>query len=282
MHITTPFLVLSIAQIESNEKSEVTKMIANYHTHSYRCFHAAEDRDEAYVQAAISAGLKILGFSDHTPYLFPDGYYSGMRMYPNQLGEYCETVLSLKEKYKNAIQIHLGLETEYYPAYFADYLSMVRDSPVEYLLLGQHWINNEIGESYCGQVTEDAAQLERYCDQVIEAMQTGLFTYLAHPDIIHFVGSDQLYREHMRRVCREAKACNMPLEINLLGVETDRHYPDLRFWEMAAEENCTVILGRDAHDPNSFFDTKSVEKAKQIVDRFSLSLLETVDFRSIR
>ena len=278
----TPFLGLSIAQKAENEKQEVTEMYANYHTHSYRCFHATEDRDEAYVQAAIASGLKILGFSDHTPYPFPDGYYSSMRMYPNQLGEYCETILGLKEKYKDSIDIRLGLETEYYPAYFSEYLSIIRDCPVEYLLLGQHWINNEIGESYCGRITGNPMHLQRYCDQVIEAMQTGVFTYLAHPDLIHFIGSDQLYREHMRRVCREAKACNIPLEINLLGLEADRHYPDLRFWEIAAEENCTVILGRDAHDPNSFLNTRSVETAMEIVHKYSLPLLETVDFRPIR
>lgn len=256
-------------------------MYANYHTHSYRCFHATEDRDEAYVQAGISAGLKILGFSDHTPYPFPEGYYSGMRMYPNQLGEYCETILGLKKKYKDVIEIHLGLETEYYPAYFSEYLSIVRDSEVEYLLLGQHWLGNEQNEPKVTLPT-DTDGLIRYCNQCIDAMQTGVFTYFAHPDIINFVGDNEIYRTHIRRLCREAKSCNMPLEINLLGIETDRAYPNLRFWEVAAEENCSVILGRDAHDPNSFFDTQSVEKAKEIVRRFSLSLLETVDFHPIK
>lgn len=256
-------------------------MYANYHTHSYRCFHATEDRDEAYVRTAIQSGLKILGFSDHTPYPFPEGYYSGMRMYPNQLGEYCDTVLSLKEQYKDSIQIHLGLEAEYYPAYFSDFFSMIRDTPVEYLLLGQHRLGNEQNEQYIARPT-DTDSLIRYCSQCMDAMQTGVFTYFAHPDIINFVGDSETYRTHMRRLCREAKSCNMPLEINLLGIETDRAYPNPLFWEVAAEENCPVILGRDAHDPNSFLDTKSVEKAMEIVRRFSLSLLETVDFHPIR
>lgn len=41
-------------------------MIANYHTHTWRCGHAFGDERE-YVENAIVGGLKILGFSDHTP-----------------------------------------------------------------------------------------------------------------------------------------------------------------------------------------------------------------------
>ena len=66
-------------------------MIANYHTHTPRCRHATGTEEE-YIQCAIDGGLKILGFSDHTPYWFPEGYYTHMRMFPHQLPEYCETI----------------------------------------------------------------------------------------------------------------------------------------------------------------------------------------------
>ena len=48
-------------------------MLANYHTHTKRCNHAlGEDRE--YVEAAIKAGLKVLGFSDHCPFVIEDGH----------------------------------------------------------------------------------------------------------------------------------------------------------------------------------------------------------------
>ncbi len=50
-------------------------MIANYHTHTWRCHHA-KGTEREYVERAIEGGLKILGFSDHTPYPLPAGYYS--------------------------------------------------------------------------------------------------------------------------------------------------------------------------------------------------------------
>lgn len=161
-------------------------MIANYHTHTPRCRHA-KGTEEEYVQAAINAGLRILGFSDHTPHWFPGDYYSSVRMYPEELTGYCQTVRSLQKQYADQLQIHLGVEAEYYPALFGELLDHLCGEGVEYMLLGQHWLGNEIGERYCGTATEDESKLVRYCDQVIEGMNTGLFTYVAHPDLINFV-----------------------------------------------------------------------------------------------
>ena len=80
--------------------------------------------------------------------------------------------------------------------------------------------------------------LKRYVAQTADGMQTGMFTYLAHPDLMYFTGSDRDYRDQMRILAREAKSCNMPLEINLMGKWANRNYPDIRFWELAAEEGC--------------------------------------------
>ena len=124
-------------------------MIANYHTHTPRCRHASGTEEE-YVLAALEEGLKILGFSDHTPYRFDGTYYSSFRMYPHQLEDYVQSVLRLREQYADKIQIPLGLEMEYYPAYFSEVLGWARDSGIEYLLLGQHFVGNEQGEHYSG------------------------------------------------------------------------------------------------------------------------------------
>lgn len=255
-------------------------MIANYHTHTPRCRHA-EGTEEEYVQAAIQGGLRILGFSDHTPYWFPGGYYSHMRMYPDELGGYCDAVRAVQKKYAGKLQIHLGLEVEYYPAYFRELLSRLRDQGVEYILLGQHWLGSEINEPYCGYTTEDEALLERYCNQVIEAMNTGLFTYLAHPDLIHFVGDEKIYQRHMRRLCREANACGIPLEINLLGLGERRHYPNHLLWQVAGEENCRCIIGCDAHSPSAIPNLPTGKCAIELAQQYGLTLLETIELRPI-
>lgn len=255
-------------------------MIANYHTHTPRCHHAT-GTEEDYVRCALEAGLRVLGFSDHTPYPFPGDYRSPLRMGTEEMPDYCRGVLAVKEKYASQIKIHLGAEAEYYPAYFQDYLDFMRQFPVEYLILGQHYIGNEIGCAYTTTATEDVSVLTQYCEQTAEALHTGLFSYMAHPDSIRYTGSEKIYLEQLRKVCKAAKETDTPLELNLLGMRGRRHYPNWRFWEMAAEENCTVIFGSDAHNPHDVADPVSERQALEVVRRLGMKYIEILPLRSI-
>ena len=251
-------------------------MIANYHTHTPRCRHAMGSERE-YVENAINAGLKVLGFSDHSPQIFPGGYYSTFRMYPEQLNDYVQTVLALRKEYEGRIEIPLGLELEYYPALLPELLPILQDQPMDYLLLGQHFVGNEFDDHYTGYPNEEKRLLEKHCDQTIEAMQTGLFACFAHPDLVNFRGDTATYVRQVRRICREAKSCGIPLEYNLLGLSEGKHYPNIRFWEVAAEEGCAVILGRDAHRPDALLDEKYPKMAMETLEKLGLTPLERLD-----
>ena len=255
-------------------------MIANYHTHSVRCKHATGTETE-YVRCAIDAGLQILGFSDHTPYPFPGDYVSSFRMPVEQLADYADSVRAVQKQYAGQIQIHLGVEAEYYPKYFPDMVQLLRDNGVEYMILGQHLLGNEIDTLREGFPTGDESKLEQFCDQAIEAMHTGLFTYFAHPDLFHFEGDKKVYQLHMRRVCKASRECGIPLELNLLGLYVGRHYPHPDFFEVAAEEGCQVILGKDAHQPQFLLDQEIVAQGLSILHRFGLEPLDTVPLRHI-
>lgn len=255
-------------------------MIANYHTHTHRCNHAI-GREEEYVREALKAGLKILGWADHTPYLFPNGYYSHFRMRPIQLSGYIKTIQELQKQYAGQIEMPIGLEMEYYPKHFENLMEFLRDHPIDYLILGQHFIGNEYDAPYSGLVTDDKEVVRRYCRQSMEAMNTGLFTYFAHPDLIHYQDDWKFYQEAVRPMCAEAKQCGVPLEINLLGIREGRHYPNRYFWEMAAQEGCDVILGVDAHSPQAMNHPESVQKGLALAKKFGLNVLETAELRSI-
>lgn len=253
-------------------------MIANYHTHTWRCMHAVGTERE-YVEAAIKGGLKILGFSDHTPMPYADGFVSTVKMLPSQLEDYVDTVLGLKEEYKKDIEIHLGLEVEYYPAYFENMLKITGQYPIEYFLLGQHFLGNEINDLYSGAPTNDIETLKRYCRQSQEALRTGCFTYFAHPDLINFKGEKAVYQKEIRMLCETAKELEIPLEINFLGISNKRNYPNPDFWEVAGEVGNQVVFGSDAHEPETVWNPQALAAAEKIVKTYGLTRLETVSFR---
>ena len=257
-------------------------MIANYHTHTYRCRHAVGDERD-YVKRAVRAGLRILGFSDHTPQDYFDSEEKTLpiRMSPEELPGYAASIRALAEEYRDRLEILLGVEAEYYPKYFPRLLDMLRANGVQYMILGQHFLGNEIGEPYSGRPTGDAAILARYVSQCCEALDTGLFSCFAHPDLINFVGDPAIFEREARRLCRKAKETGTPLEINLLGIRERRHYPNERFWRVVAEEGCQVILGYDAHCPKELADRRSETKALKLAASCGLQPLETLEIRRI-
>ena len=100
------------------------EMKVNLHTHTTRCRHASGTERE-YIENAIAGGLGRLGFSDHAPYVFRDGYYSNFRMMQEQQEDYVTTLQALREEYKDKIDIRIGYEAEYYPEFFEDFLKLI-------------------------------------------------------------------------------------------------------------------------------------------------------------
>ena len=222
-------------------------MKTNYHTHTCRCGHAeAGERD--YVEAAVRQGFDILGFADHVPMPYGD-FCSPIRMRPQETAAYVDTVKALRQEFSGQITLHIGFEAEYFPALFDDLLRMLEPFDYEYLVLGQHFLNSEVGGHYTGAAFDSAHMLNALVDQCVEGLNTGAFSCFAHPDLFCFTGEERVYRICARRLCREAKACGVPLEYNLLGAGLGRNYPTPSFWEEAAAVGNTVIIGWDAHSP---------------------------------
>ena len=92
---------------------------ANYHTHTYRCQHAYGSERE-YIEAAIRRGIAELGFSDHVPCPFKDGYVSGIRMTMEQAPEYVYAIRELGKEYASDIKLYVGFEAEYIPEFFKE------------------------------------------------------------------------------------------------------------------------------------------------------------------
>lgn len=246
---------------------------ANYHAHTPRCKHAWGTERE-YIEAAIRSGIKVFGFSDHVPYPFHDGFESHIRMDRNEVGDYVADIHRLKEKFRDAIDIYVGFETEYIPEQFPAQWKLFQEAGCDYMIMGQHFITSELEGPYTGVPTRDEDFLKAYVDRVIEGMETGCFLYLAHPDIINYQGEETIYHREMTRLCRRLKELDIPLEINLLGIHENKLYPAQRFWAIAGEVGNKVVFGIDAHWPELIGDSADYEAGLRLVEKYGLELVE--------
>lgn len=257
-------------------------MTANYHTHTYRCNHASGE-DRQYVEKAIERGLKVLGFSDHCPQFFPTEHYSGFRMRPEKMDDYVKSVLDLRREYKNDIDIKLGLEIEYYPEIFDKLDEFLAQYPMEYYILGEHFIHNEYDTHISsGWADHDDGMLTNYVDQILEAMKTGKFTYLAHPDLFAYNGDEAFYAAEAKRLCEGAKELGVPLEINFLGLATKRIYPCDRFFKIATEVGCDFVFGCDAHNPNDVMLESTHKLALDFAAKHNITVIDDIKLRPVR
>ena len=222
----------------------------NLHTHTYRCNHAS-GTDREYVEAAIKAGMKTLGFADHCPQFFPNDYYSTFRMRPEAAADYVESLRTLKKEYKDDIEI--------------------------LMIMGQHFIHNEyeVPNYYASNPTyEDAKQ---YVRQTLEGLRTGMFTYIAHPDILRHE-DPVFYRELMTEYCRELKDMDIPVEYNILGYRNKKWYPNALFWQVVAEVGNRVVLGYDAHEPGALLEENNYDACMGYLNMLGIT---PIQFRDI-
>lgn len=191
-------------------------MKTNYHTHTTRCMHAVGD-DEDYVRSAIKGGFQELGFSDHGPWKYHTDFVSDIRMLPEDLPEYIESIRALKEKYRNQISIKIGLEYEYFPEYIHWLKEIIKEYRLDYILFGNHHYHTDEKFPYFGHHTTNRDMLDLYEESTIEGMESGLFAYLAHPDL--FMRSYPEFDKHCisvsRHICRAAARLHIPLEYNI-------------------------------------------------------------------
>lgn len=250
-------------------------MIANYHGHTERCKHA-QGTDREFVEAAIEGGLKILGVSDHCPWIYDDDYVSGTRMFPNQLDDYFDCMGKLRDEYKKDITIYIGFEAEYIPEMVEKQYKLFEGYPIDYMIIGQHFTGVESRSPYTGFETTEEADLVKYVDTIIEGMKTGRYSYVAHPDLLNYVGDPAIYDREYTRLCQYLKEIDSPVEINMLGVVQGRHYPKDEFFRIAKKVGNKAIIGCDAHQPEFLSNMDYKVRCEEYAKKMGLELVETL------
>lgn len=285
----------------------------NYHTHTFRCGHANGD-EEAMIKSAIDNKIEVLGFSEHIP-LHNYRYHilkglphtlkdinafsvaiktiitngPSMRMPYSNKKFHLEEVKRLKRKYKDQITIYQGFEAEYFEEYLDYYQDLLSSKEIDYLILGNHFNRYAVHTCYYGKSNITNEEIISYKNDLLKAMDTNLFSYIAHPDLF-MIGKgrfDDFCKNITQEICQKALEKDIPLEINAGGIrkglckiddEMLYLYPNDHFFEIVGEMGCKVILGIDAHDLNDFND-EIFETLNRFVNRHHLNIIDSFKFR---
>lgn len=233
-------------------------MFIDYHTHHVRCGHASGELEE-YVVKGIEIGLSQLGLSDHMPLLHvdPETYFPGMAMPMEELPNYAEEAFRLQAKYKDQIDIRVGLEGDYIEGYEAEIERIVKAYPWDYVIGSIHFLGEWDISDYRqtdGWNERDPFEVyEQYYDAVKKAARTGFFDFLGHIDVIKRFGfKPEQSVEHLEREALQAiKDAGLAIELNASGLRmpVNEMFPSRRMLEYAYELGIPVTIGSDAHQP---------------------------------
>lgn len=260
----------------------------NYHTHIYLCKHATGNVED-YVKKAIALNYQELGFSDHGPLSI---IQISRRMNKEEYRNiYLKELALAKAKYGDKLSIKTAVEVEYFPSCIPEYLAYLRE--LDYLVLGQHDIikGNQVVSLYSSEFKED--DLVIYQDMIIEALKTGLFKILAHPDLFMFrlreyTNLASMVSANIIQACYDN---NCYLEFNANGLRKYQKkkdsqiictYPYPTFWLQVKEFQDThpdfkVIISDDCHAVEDFHDECTL-KAVEILDQLQIKYVDKIIF----
>jgi len=269
----------------------------NYHTHMRYCNHAVGEVED-YVKTAYELGYLSLGMSDHAPIPLNsmtkeewDHNYCGQNMTMDTFNIYLKDIENAQKKYPN-IKVYKALESEYLRGYDSWYKNL-RDK-LDYMILGIHFFKDNTGKVLDTYEDLNYNNLDYYYQNMEEAVKTGLYDYLAHPDLFYFDYKDKNGNHTFddkciditHKICKLALKYDLPLEINCNGLHfsSDKEniknfrYPVYDFWNIAKDyKGLKIILGVDAHNPN-LLGGEWILKAKEFCKELNIKYLEKLDF----
>lgn len=231
-------------------------MIQNLHTHTTFCDgkHSVEEM----VLSAIEKGLKSLGFSGHAP-------IENELWATRDMDGYVKEVENAKIKYKDKLEVFLGLEREFYcdyPKYDYDYIitsvhGIKKENNVLWVDATKEIMQENVDKYYNGDVYR---YIKEYYDLVVQASKYG--DILGHFDLItKFNIENDIFDEYSEKYMSITKNAlieciknDIIIEINTGAMERgyqNRFYPAPYLLNTMVSNNARIVVTADAHNKNA-------------------------------
>lgn len=231
-------------------------MLADYHTHHYRCGHAGGNLED-YVEAAIGAGLSEIGLSDHSPI-----YHLGHELQPrpgtamsrDEFPAYVQEMQEVQRRYTGRIQVRLGVESDYVLGWDDHYRALWRSYPLDYVIGSVHWLGRwSIFSPRLpgGRTAEDI--YDEYLRTTQAAALSGAYDILGHLDCLKTRGHipDLGMTSLLEETVKVIASTGVAIELNTSGWRKGlgEPYPREQLLGMCCHYGVPVTLGSDAHRP---------------------------------
>ena len=249
----------------------------NYHTHTRFC--DGKSDPEEYIREALRQGMHSLGFSAHSPLPFDTPF--AIRW--NKLDEYCQVILSLKQKYNHQIPVYLSLEIDYIPGISEDFSQLRNQYPLDYTIGSVHlvrpmdreglwFIDGPLPEIYDSGLkdlfdNDIRKAVTTYYHNVNQMIIRELPTIIGHLDKIkmhnrgrYFSEKDPWYVRLVEDTLDTIQNTGGMVEVNTRGIykkRSDSPYPGVWILRKIKERKIPVTISTDAHRPDeltAYFD----------------------------
>ena len=243
--------------------------LTNYHMHTYLCGHASANIED-YIQDALKYDFDVLGFSEH-------GYLEDKvinNMDSCDFKPYLERLRNYKDRYQDKLKILIGLEMDYFDEDLQQYKNYLQE--VDYLCVSVHFYQYDDYKLY-DYVVPRIKTLEAitiYKNKIINAIKSGLFSFICHPDLFMANMEESLEEEYLKaakEIILTAKMYDIPLEFNANGMRKRKveykgqlmyQYPKLAFFKLVKEYKCKVIVNSDSHNNCELYDNAFIDANK--------------------
>lgn len=229
------------------------------HVHSEYSKHASGSIEQV-VLSAISKGISVLTITDHAPFFLD----SNNRLRKEEICDYKENILSLKEKYFDKIKVLVGLECDYFEDCF-DYNQEIIDFiKPDYVIGSIHYIPDINGNVNVWDLNKinNSQIIESYFHQVKSLIKSNQFDSIGHPDILLRVVNEKFLKKYHCELMELLIENKLAYELNTSGLRKSKYnpitnleyfgewsYPCLGNIKYGVENKIDFVIGSDAHIP---------------------------------
>jgi histidinol-phosphatase (PHP family) len=268
---------------------------ADYHVHTPFCGHA-QGATIDYVEAALRAGLREIGFSDHLGRYYltrsQKKRYWDWGMNQQHLARYFAEIGDLQDVYQGRITIRVGLEVDYIEGAEDALVETLSPYEPDFLLGSIHCIPSIGWKHIAAYANQPSWEIyDSYFRQAESAITSGLFDVLAHPDFIWRYmkwpreHADQIFNR-IRGLAALAASKKCAIEINANAFLWSKMNAPLEYdpfpvlLEAIRDSGAAISLGSDAHKP--FMVAKGFDEIRSYLQRFDITQQCVFDRRKCR